>query len=55
MKVPIIMRKVLTGNLASEYRQSDRKEKTKMLDEFVRQTGYNRKYALHMRTQRLMQ
>jgi hypothetical protein len=50
MRVPLIMRKVLTGNLASAYRQSDGKGKTRMLDEFVRQTGYNRKYALHLLT-----
>jgi hypothetical protein len=31
-------------------RQSDKKTKSKILDEFVRQTGCNRKYALHLLT-----
>jgi hypothetical protein len=30
--------------------KSGKKEKSKILDEFVRATGYNRKYALHILT-----
>jgi hypothetical protein len=41
-------KQTLTGNMVPQYRQSDRKGKTRMPDEFVRQTGYNRKYALHI-------
>jgi hypothetical protein len=44
------MKQTLTGNLAPHYRQAGKKEKTKILDEFIRQTGYNRKYALHLLT-----
>jgi hypothetical protein len=44
------MKQTLTGNLASHYRQAGKKEKTKILDEFIRRTGYNRKYALYLLT-----
>jgi hypothetical protein len=37
-----------TGEIASRYRQSDKKGKTGSLDEFVQATGYNRKYAVHI-------
>jgi hypothetical protein len=50
MGLPLSVKKALTGQLASQYRQAGRKEKSKMLDEFIRQTGYNRKYALHLLT-----
>jgi hypothetical protein len=39
-----------TGEIAPRYRQSDKGGKTKILDEFVQATGYNRKYALHILT-----
>jgi hypothetical protein len=44
------VKQALTGELAPHYRRAGKKEKSKMLDEFVRQTGYNRKYALHILT-----
>jgi hypothetical protein len=51
MGLPLNMKKALTGELAPQYRKAGKKEKSKMLDEFVRHTGYNRKYALHLLTQ----
>ncbi|MDR1985794.1 MAG: transposase, partial [Treponema sp.] len=50
MGLPLNMKKALTGELAPQYRKAGKKEKSKMLDEFVRHTGYNRKYALHLLT-----
>jgi hypothetical protein len=44
------VKQALTGELAPQYRRAGKKEKTKILDEFIRQTGYNRKYALHILT-----
>ncbi|GHT73409.1 integrase [Spirochaetia bacterium] len=41
-------RKKITGVTAKRYRNSDKNGKTKILDEFVHTTGYNRKYALHL-------
>jgi hypothetical protein len=38
-----------TGGIAPRYRQSDKKGKTRILDEFVQATGYNRKYAANHR------
>jgi hypothetical protein len=50
MGLPLSVKKALTGKLAPQYRRASRKEKSKMLDGFIRQTGYNRKYALHLLT-----
>jgi hypothetical protein len=41
-------KKALTKELARRYRQGTKETKTKILDEFVRTTGYNRKYAIHV-------
>ncbi len=41
-------KKALTKTLAQRYRTSSNKTKTKILDEFVYTTGYNRKYAIHV-------
>ncbi len=41
-------KKALTQELARRYRRSDRKRKTAILDEFVKTTGYQRKYAIHL-------
>ncbi|GHT88051.1 hypothetical protein FACS1894137_16090 [Spirochaetia bacterium] len=38
----------ITGVTAKRYRKSGKKGKTAILDEFVKTTGYNRKYALHV-------
>jgi hypothetical protein len=52
MGLPLNMKKALTRELAPQYRKAGKKEKSKMLDEFGRHTGYNRKYALHLLTHR---
>jgi hypothetical protein len=41
-------RKALTNGIAKRYQKADRKGKTKILDEFVANTNYCRKYALHI-------
>ena len=38
----------ITRETALRYRKSDKKGKKAILDEFVRTTGYNRKYAIHL-------
>lgn len=38
-------RKVLTRNTASRYRRASKKEKGKILDEFIALTELNRQYA----------
>ena len=38
----------LTEETAKRYCTADRKQKTKIIDEFVATTGYNRKYAIHV-------
>jgi hypothetical protein len=43
-------KQALTGRQAPRYRQADKKTKSKILDEFIAATGYNRKYALHILT-----
>lgn len=41
-------RKSLVQEVAPRYQQARKKEKGKILDEFVETTGYNRKYAIHI-------
>ena len=41
-------RKSVVHEVAPRYRQARKKEKGKILDEFVVTTGYNRKYAIHV-------
>jgi hypothetical protein len=41
-------KRAITRETAVRYRKSDRKGKKTILDEFVRMTGYNRKYAIHL-------
>jgi len=41
-------KKSLTREISKRYQQAGKKEKTKILDEVVKTTGYNRKYALHI-------
>jgi hypothetical protein len=48
MGLTMKQKQALTATLAPRYRQSGRKTKSKILDEFTAATGYNRKYALHL-------
>jgi hypothetical protein len=41
-------RYAVLGEMAKPYRRGDKKAKTKMLDELIELTGYNRKYATHV-------
>ena len=41
-------KKALTREVSKRYQNAQKKEKTKILDELVKTTGYNRKYALHI-------
>jgi len=43
-------KKALVKEVGKRYQQAGKKEKTKILDELVKTTGYNRKYALHILT-----
>jgi hypothetical protein len=38
----------VTREIKKEYRKAGRKEKTVLLDQFVKLTGYNRKYAVRL-------
>ena len=40
-------KKALAREVSKRYQKAKKKEKTRILDEFVKTTGYNRKYALH--------
>jgi IS30 family transposase len=41
-------KKALTREVSKRYQKAGKKEKTNILDELVKTTGYNRKYALHI-------
>jgi hypothetical protein len=41
-------KKALTREVSKRYQQAGRKDKTRLLDELVKTTGYNRKYLLHI-------
>jgi hypothetical protein len=41
-------KKALTREVSKRYQKAEKKEKTKILDELVKNTGYNRKYILHV-------
>ena len=41
-------KKKLTEETAKRYCTASKKNKTKILDEFIATTGYNRKYAIHV-------
>ena len=45
MKIPMEERRILVKNHAREYQRARRQEKTRILDQFVKATGYNRVYA----------
>jgi hypothetical protein len=41
-------RKALIQEVSKRYQKAEKKEKTVILDELVKTTGYNRKYVLHV-------
>jgi excinuclease UvrABC ATPase subunit len=41
-------RKEVTESFRKDYHKASRKEKTALLDEFVKRTGYDRKYAVKL-------
>ena len=41
-------KKTLTREVSKRYQKASKKEKSIILDELVENTGYNRKYALHI-------
>ena len=48
MELSLKERQKLTRITAKKYRLSTKKEKSKILDTFIGQTGYGRKYAIHI-------
>lgn len=49
MKMSISTRREYSTNLRQHYqRAKTRAEKTRLIDEFIRVTGYNRKYAIQV-------
>lgn len=48
MRLTMSIRKALTDDKASRYRASPYHQRRKLLDEFVAETGYSRKYASHL-------
>lgn len=48
MRLDMHQRKTITEKQAQRYRAANKKEKSKILDEFIALTGYNRKYACHL-------
>ncbi|GHT48266.1 hypothetical protein FACS1894102_0900 [Spirochaetia bacterium] len=43
-------KQALTGEVAKRYRKAKKAEKSRILSEFVANSGYNRKYAIHILT-----
>ena len=48
MKLTMQEKKSLTREISKRYQKAKKKEKTCILNELVKTTGYNRKYALHV-------
>jgi hypothetical protein len=48
MELNLKERQKLTAITAKKYRTARKREKTKILDTFIGQTGYDRKYAIHI-------
>lgn len=48
MGLKMTERKSVVHEVAPRYQQAKKKEKGRILDEFVETTGYNRKYAIHI-------
>ena len=48
MELTLKERQKLTAITAKKYRSAEKRKKTKILDTFIEQTGYGRKYAIHI-------
>jgi hypothetical protein len=48
MGVSMQEKQALTREISKRYQKAGKKEKTAILDELVKTTGYNRKYVLHV-------
>ena len=48
MGLDMHVRQALTDQLAYRYRRCVKSERSRILDEFVKTTGYDRKYASHV-------
>jgi hypothetical protein len=48
MGLKMSSRRDLTEQDARRYRRAGKKEKGRILDQFVKSTGYKRKYAIHL-------
>ncbi len=48
MGLPMKERQSLTREVAKRYQKARKKEKKRILDEFVKNTGYNRCYAAYV-------
>ena len=48
MELNLKERQKLTAITAKKYRTADKRKKAKILDTFIEQTGYGRKYAIHI-------
>ena len=48
MGLSMQQKKALTREVSKRYQKAGKKEKSIILDEFIKNTGYNRKYALHI-------
>jgi hypothetical protein len=48
MELTVKERQKLTSETAKKYRAAKKKEKARILDTFIEQTQYNRKYAIHI-------
>jgi hypothetical protein len=53
MGLSMTEKKAVTMHIRSRYQKATRKEKSESLNEFIRLTGYNRKYALRILNQPL--
>ena len=50
MEMSKVSRQEITNRVRQRYPLANKKQKAKILDEFVANTGYNRKYAIHLIT-----
>ncbi len=47
-------RRELLAQIIPRYREADQNQKQSMLNEFVASTGYNRKYAIRLLSQKIL-